>query len=81
MERSPRVRRGGEGVDVREEAKRAVDILSGLILSNGRMLGAEQHNPRADVDASEEFMMDRTRIIKELRDIRERLENLITGHT
>ena len=64
-----------------EEAKRAVDILSGLILSNARMLGAEQHNPRADVDASEEFMMDRTRIIKELRDIRERLENLITGHT
>ena len=65
---------------MREEAKRAVDILSGLILSNGRMLGSEQHNPRPNADASDDYMAERTRVMKELRDIRERLENLITGH-
>lgn len=79
MGRGARVRRGGEGDRVRDEAKRAVDILSGLILANGIGLGSEQHNPRADVDASDQYMADRARVMKELRDIRERLENLITG--
>jgi hypothetical protein len=63
----------------REKAQAAIDILSWLILSNGHALGAEQHNPRADADASDEYMRDRARTMKELRDIRERLENLYTG--
>lgn len=63
----------------REKAQAAVDILSDLILRNGRELGSEQHMPRVDPDASDDFMKESARVVKELRSIRERLENLITG--
>jgi len=63
----------------REKAQAAVDILSDLILSNGRELGSEQHNPRADADASDEFIANREATVRILREICERLENLITG--
>ncbi len=63
----------------RQKAQAAVDIISDLILSNGRELGSEQHNPRADADASDEYIANREQVVKNLREIRERLENLITG--
>lgn len=63
----------------RERVQAIVDLLSSLIIRHSGMLASEQHNPRPDADASDEYMKENARWIKELRDIRERLENLVTG--
>ncbi len=63
----------------REKAQQAIDIISGLIVNSAGLLSQEQHQPRSNPDSSDEYMAEHTRYVKELRDIRERLENLITG--
>jgi len=56
-----------------------IDLLSSLILSHSGMLASEQYNPRQDADASDGYMAENRMWIKELRDIRQRFENLVTG--
>jgi len=63
----------------REKTLAAIDILSSLIISNGRQLGSEQHNPGLDADHSDDIMKERELVVKELREIRGRLENLLMG--
>ncbi len=62
-----------------ERAQLAIDVLSSLIISNARMLASEQYNPGTDVDTSDDFAKERKLWVDELRSIRERLENLVTG--
>ncbi len=61
-----------------DKAKVAIDILSDLILSHGGMLGGRQHRP-SHPDSDDEYMKACEQTMRELRDIRERLENLVAG--
>lgn len=63
----------------KERAALAIDLLSSLILSNAGMLAREQHAPGPTPDRSDDLMAEHAHWVKELRDIRERLENLVTG--
>ncbi len=65
--------------DGRSKAQEAIGILSELILSHSLSLAQEQRGPGYTADSSDEYMAARKEWIKELRDIRERLENLVTG--
>jgi hypothetical protein len=56
-----------------------IDNLSSLIVSNSRLLASEQYNPRLAADESDDYMKERMQWIADLRDIRERFENLVTG--
>jgi hypothetical protein len=44
-----------------------------------RLLASEQHCPRPDADQSDEYIEENKRWVTELRDIRHRFENLVTG--
>jgi len=56
-----------------------VDNLSSLIRSHAGMLASEQYMPSVDADTSDDRMREHTHWVKELREIRERFENLVTG--
>lgn len=56
-----------------------IDNLSSLIRHHAGLTAAEQYAPRADADASDDYIKENERWVKELRDIRERFENLVTG--
>ncbi len=56
-----------------------IDTLSSLIVSHARMLASEQYAPGQDVDRSDDLMKAEAEWVKELRAIRERFENLVTG--
>jgi len=62
-----------------ERIDAVIDNLSSLIRSHSRMLAGEQYQPGADADASDDRIKEDARWVKELRDIRERFENLVTG--
>lgn len=53
--------------------------LTSLIVSHSRMLASEQYAPTRTADESDDYMKENEKWIKELRDIRERFENLVTG--
>ena len=62
-----------------ERAQTVIDLLSNMILSHAGMLASEQYSPSRTVDESEEYMTENKMWVKELRDIRQRFENLVTG--
>lgn len=53
--------------------------LTDLIVSHAGMTAREQYSPSVDVDSSDESIKYHQNWVKELRDIRERFENLVTG--
>ena len=62
-----------------ERVQNVIDSLSSLIVSHARMTASEQYNPRAYADTSDELIRENQRWVAELRDIRQRFENLATG--
>ena len=56
-----------------------IDDLSSLILDHAGLMAHEQYAPRADADQSDEAIAAHAEWVKELRDIRQRFENLVTG--
>lgn len=62
-----------------ERIKAVVDNLSSLICHHAGLTAAEQYSPRPDADASDDYIKAHKEWVKELRDIRERFENLVTG--
>ena len=63
--------------DTRIEA--VIQNLSSLIISHSRLTASEQYSPRANVDDSDAAIEENKKWVRELRDIRERFENLVTG--
>jgi hypothetical protein len=63
----------------REQVMAVINLLTDLLLSKGRALGAEQYHPVLGPDESDEMMREHERVVKELREIRLRLENLYMG--
>lgn len=59
--------------------EQVVDLLSSLILTHAGMTAREQYCPGRDPDGSDELIRARTEWVRELRDIRQRVENLVTG--
>lgn len=53
--------------------------ISALIIEHSGSLASEQYNPRHDPDSSDDYILKQKKWIKELRDIRERIENVVTG--
>jgi hypothetical protein len=62
-----------------ERTQAVIDLLSSLIMSHNGMLASEQYNPRQDADASDDYIAENKKFVTELRDIRQRFENLVTG--
>jgi len=62
-----------------ERCQQVTDLLSSLIMYHAKLLASEQYCPRPDADQSDDYMAENKRWIKELRDIRQRFENLVTG--
>jgi hypothetical protein len=62
-----------------ERITAVIDNLSSLILSNARLVASEQYSPGPSPDDSDEKIRERSKWVTELRAIRERFENLITG--
>lgn len=56
-----------------------IDNLSSLIVHHAGLTAREQYSPGMDADASDERIEHHKRWVKELREIRERFENLVTG--
>ncbi len=56
-----------------------IDNLSSLIVSHAGMTASEQYNPGRDPDASDDYIKASQAWVRELRAIRERFENLVTG--
>lgn len=62
-----------------ERVTRVMNDLSSLIVSHAGMTATEQYRPRGDADASDEYTKEHKAFVTELRAIRQRFENLITG--
>jgi hypothetical protein len=62
-----------------ERVKSVIDNLSSLIVSHAGMTASEQYNPVRTADLSDDHITAHKEWVKELRDIRERFENLVTG--
>jgi len=56
-----------------------IDNLSSLIVDYARRTASEQYAPSRDPDGSDEVIKENLAWVKELRDIRQRFENLVTG--
>lgn len=56
-----------------------IDNLSSLIVHHAGLTASEQYHPSRDPDGSDEFIEAHKAWVKELRDIRRRFENLVTG--
>lgn len=59
--------------------ERILNDLTSLIVSHAGMCAREQYSPSPDADSSDEYVQEHQEWVRELRDIRERLENLFTG--
>lgn len=62
-----------------ERIAAVIDNLSSLILQHAGLTAREQYCPGADADGSDEAIKTHQAWVKELRDIRQRFENLVTG--
>jgi hypothetical protein len=62
-----------------ERINSVLDGLTSLIVHHSRMLAREQYAPMQSPDGSDELIEDSKKWIAELRSIRERFENLVTG--
>ncbi len=62
-----------------ERVTAVIENLSSLIVAHGGMLASEQYCPKIDADESDEFIKERQKWVRELRDIRRRFEDLVTG--
>lgn len=62
-----------------ERVMRILNDLSSLIASHSGMLAREMYRPCPGPDESDEFIRDKIEFVTELRDIRERFENVVTG--
>jgi len=56
-----------------------IDNLSSLIVHHAGLTACEQYNPGRDPDASDDVIKTHQEWVRELRAIRERFENLVTG--
>lgn len=56
-----------------------IDNLSSLIVYHARMTASEQYAPSRTSDDSDDSIKENKEWVKELRDIRRRFENLVTG--
>lgn len=56
-----------------------VDGLSSLIRHHAGLMASEQYAPSRTPDESDAYIQEHEKWVKELRDIRERFENLVTG--
>lgn len=56
-----------------------IDNLSSLIVHHAGLTAAEQYRPGYDPDRSDDIIRANSEWVKELRDIRQRFENLVTG--
>ena len=63
--------------DPRIEA--VIDNLSSLICYHAGLTAREQYSPGVDADRSDDLITAHEEWVQELRDIRERFENLVTG--
>jgi hypothetical protein len=56
-----------------------LDNLTSLIVSHAGLTAVEQYMPSQNPDDSDDVIKEHQKWVKELRDIRERFENLVTG--
>lgn len=56
-----------------------IENLSSLIVHHAGLTATEQYRPRGNPDESDDYIKDHERWVRELRDIRQRFENLVTG--
>lgn len=63
--------------DPRIEA--VIDNLSSLIRMHAGLTAQEQYHPGPDADRSDDLINEHKRWVKELREIRQRFEDLVTG--
>lgn len=56
-----------------------IDNLSSLILFHAGLTASEQYMPNQNADASDDTIKQHKEWVTELRAIRERFENLVTG--
>lgn len=56
-----------------------IDNLSSLIVSHAGMTAREQYSPGLDPDRSDDAIEHHKRWVCELRDLRRRFEDLVTG--
>jgi hypothetical protein len=67
-------------MNVRDERIEAViNNLSSLIYYHSTLTAHEQYSPGQNPDSSDELIEEHKKWIKELREIREKFENLVTG--
>jgi hypothetical protein len=62
-----------------ERVKTVINNLSSLIIHHAGLTASEQYHPRNNPDESDEHIKAHTHWVTELRSIRERFENLVTG--
>ena len=62
-----------------ERITAVLDNLTSLIVYHAGLTAHEQYRPGVDADASDDAIKAHKEWVKELRDIRERFENLVTG--
>ncbi len=62
-----------------ERIQAVIDNLSSLIVHHARLMASEQYNPGYDADRSDDYIKDHKKWVDELRDIRRRFEDLVTG--
>lgn len=56
-----------------------IDNMSDIIIHHGGLLAAEVYAPRHDVDQSDDIVKYEKEFIKEMRELRNKFENLILG--
>lgn len=56
-----------------------IENLSSLIVHHAGLMASEQYQPGRDADRSDDAIKAHREWVKELRVIRERFENLVTG--
>ena len=64
------------------DSARALEVLghmNALILSASKVVASEQYAPSPNPDESDEKIKERKEFVREMREIRERFENLIAG--
>jgi hypothetical protein len=62
-----------------ERITAVIDNLSSLILSHAGMTAREQYSPSRGADSMDDYIKEHKKWVAELRDIRQRFENLVTG--
>lgn len=62
-----------------ERVTAVINNLSSLIIQHAHMVAQEQYAPSRTADASDEVIAEHKKWVDELRNIRQRFENLVTG--